>query len=84
MSGEPKKPRGKWLSGVPAITVAMMAAYQGSHYATAEVVHRPGYCCLCCTHVIAGKEAPEWIDGDFFWLAYRIDELIGVNPYNWR
>jgi hypothetical protein len=85
MSDEPKTQDGKRWNWAPA-AVFMFAgslAYQGAHYATAAVVYRSGYCCGCCTHMIAGKEVPEWVD-DFFSLAYRIDDMIGVNPWNWR
>jgi hypothetical protein len=85
MSDEPKKQDGKWLSwgSATVFMLALRAAYQGAHYATAATVHRPGYCCLLCTHSIAGKEAPEWVD-DCFWLAYRIDDLTGVYPWHWH
>ncbi len=55
MSDEPKKRDGKWLIWAPPITLALLAAYQGAHYATAAVVHYPGFCGGCCTHKIAGK-----------------------------
>jgi hypothetical protein len=64
MSDELKKRHGKWLNwGSAAVfTVAMTAAYQGAHYATAEVVHYSGACSGHCTHTIGGIEAPEWVD----------------------
>jgi hypothetical protein len=68
----------KWLNRPRAAVFAFaaLAAYQGAHYATAAVVHEPAYCCGSCTHQLAGKRVPQWVDDDFFWLAYRIDELI--------
>ena len=81
MSDEPKK-RSQWtlLSWPLPIALATMAAYQGAHYATAAVAYYPGACAGSCTHMIGGKEVPEWID-NLFWLANRIDGMIGVDPY---
>jgi hypothetical protein len=84
MSDEPKKlDWPKWL--LPTFcTLGVLAAYQGAHYATAAVVHHPGYCCPSCSHEIGGKEVPQWVNAYFFWPAQRLDDLLGVNPWNWR
>jgi hypothetical protein len=82
MSDEPKKPGRLWLNWGSALVVAA-AAYQGTHYATAAVVHEPGFCCASCRHTIGGKTVPEWGEV-FFWPAHAIDDLIGVDPWSWN
>jgi hypothetical protein len=84
MSHEPKKRDWpKWM--LPACwTFAVLAAYQGSHYATAATVHYPRACCACCSHKIGGKQVPEWVDNYFFWPAQCLDDLIGVDPWRWH
>jgi hypothetical protein len=84
MSNEPKIAswrRPDWCS-FAFLAFFLLCAYQGAHYATATIVNEPGFCAAICTHTIAGRRAPRWIDADFFWLAEGIDDLIGLNP--WR
>ncbi len=81
MSNEAKKPGRQWLNWCSALVVA--AAYQGTHYATAAVVHEPGFCCASCLHTIGGKPVPEWAEACFF-PADLVDGMIGVDPYRDR
>lgn len=78
MSDEPK--RRMKLSMVPAMLfgIAMLVAYEGAHRATATFVCTPT--CGYFTHQIGGKELPPWAN-DFFGLAERFDELIGVSAW---
>jgi hypothetical protein len=87
MSDEPKRSRGKWLNWpAAACAIAVMAAYQGAHYATAAISDPlpGGFCDMgYCTHKVGGKQVPEWVDEYFFWPARHFDDMIGVNPWNW-
>jgi hypothetical protein len=77
MSDEQKKLE-KWRTLVPAtlFTVAMLVAYQATHYATATVFYTPlGSVCM---HSIAGHAVPSWVDDYFFWPAKRFDKLTGL------
>jgi hypothetical protein len=66
------------------VLCAVLMVYQGSHYATATVVHFPGMCMGCEMHGISGKPFPPLIDDYFFWPAERFDELFGIRPWDWR
>jgi len=77
----PNKSQSKLLRWLVFMPLATMTAYQGAHYATATVIHTPGFCCGHCTHAIAGKEVTSWADEYLFWPADCFDQMIGINPY---
>jgi hypothetical protein len=84
MSNKPKKrSQGKYLSPfwMPAtlFTVAMLVAYQGAHYATAQYAMYASGGWAFDKHMIGGEPAPSWVE-QFFWPATRIDELLGIQP----
>ncbi len=65
------------------LVFALLATYQGSHYAMAAVIFRPGFCCGICVHAIGRRPLPDWAER-FFWVADQIDFVIGVEPYRDR
>jgi len=82
MRDESKKSHGQVVSWGPVTLFtlgAVLVAYEGAHYATAAV--QPADCFYLRTHKIGDVCAPRWVNRKFFWLADRIDEMIGVNPY---
>jgi hypothetical protein len=79
MSDEPNKQERKRPVFIP-VALALLAVYPGVHYATSTVTFRSGVCCGICVHAIGRHPVPDWAE-QFFWMADRIDGVIGVQPY---
>jgi hypothetical protein len=80
MSDEPKKPPGKWFNWPAALGIlAVIAAYQGAHYATAQYAMYASGGWAFDKHMLGGEPAPPWVE-QFFWPATRIDDLLAIRP----
>jgi hypothetical protein len=82
MGDEPNRSHGKWLRWPVALcAIAVIAAYQGAHYATARFTFCSGVW-VFEEHAIGYEPVPWWVER-FLEPAQRFDEMIGINPFGW-